>query len=146
MVRYSITQYITWLPHLQLPPCLWFSPPAPVYRFVYHYDEFHYWMHCLTLFNSLTQLPHLGVLVLTQRLNTNSLPHVYYAWKINKPHLPKRICLGVMWPTVKTRNELRNGLIPWTDQKWKYALISCQNDHFTHCPSTWTLPATTTQS
>jgi len=28
----------------------------------------------------------------------------------------------------------------------KYALISCRNYHFTHCPSTWTLPATTTQS
>ena len=45
----------------------------------------------------------------------------------------------------KTRNGLRNGLIPRTPRKWKYALISCQNDHFAHCPSIWTLPATTTQ-
>ena len=46
----------------------------------------------------------------------------------------------------KTRNGLQNGLIPRTDRRWKYALISCRNDHFTHCPSTWTLPATTAQS
>ena len=46
----------------------------------------------------------------------------------------------------KTRNGLWNGLIPRTHRKWKYALISCRNDHFAHCPSTWTLPPTTTQS
>ena len=32
----------------------------------------------------------------------------------------------------KTRNGLRNGLIPRTHRKWEYALISCRNDHFTH--------------
>ena len=46
----------------------------------------------------------------------------------------------------KMWNGLQNGLIPRTHWKWKYALISCWNDHFAHCPSTWTLPATTTQS
>ena len=30
----------------------------------------------------------------------------------------------------KTRNGLRNGLIPRTHRKWKYALISCRNDHW----------------
>ena len=42
----------------------------------------------------------------------------------------------------KTRNRLQNGLILRTHWKWKYALILCRNDHFAHCPSTWTLPAT----
>ena len=44
----------------------------------------------------------------------------------------------------KTQNELWNGLILRTHWKWKYTLILCWNDHFAHCPSTWTLFATTT--
>ena len=32
----------------------------------------------------------------------------------------------------KMRNGLWNGLIPRTHRKWKYALISCRNDHFAH--------------
>ena len=49
---------------------------------------------------------------------------------------------------VKAYCKMQNGLILWTDLNWKYALIPCQNDHFAHwhCPRTWTLPATITQS
>ena len=52
----------------------------------------------------------------------------------------------VEWAHSKMQNGLRNGLIPRTHRKCKYALISCRNYHFAHYPSIWTLPATTTQS